>query len=86
MILDDGDELTSLDLAPVDGLAGPRSESTADSELNLRTALAEKERALIVEALRRSKGVRKDAARLLGIDQRNLPYYFRKHEIDPDAV
>jgi transcriptional regulator with GAF, ATPase, and Fis domain len=36
--------------------------------------------------LRRSGGVRKEAARLLGIDQRNLAYYFRKHQIDPDRL
>lgn len=53
-------------------------------ELNLRTALNRRERELVVEALRRSGGVRKDAARLLGVDQRNLGYYLRKHGIDPD--
>ncbi len=26
------------------------------------------------------------AARLLGIDQRNLPYYMRKHDIDPSRI
>jgi transcriptional regulator with GAF, ATPase, and Fis domain len=40
----------------------------------------------VVEALRRSGGVRKEAARLLGIDPRNLPYYLRKHRIDPDDL
>ena len=38
----------------------------------------------MIEALRRSRGVRKEASRLLGIDQRNLAYYLRKHGIDPD--
>jgi len=48
--------------------------------------VARHEREAIVEALRRSRGVRKEAARLLGIDQRNLAYYLRKHGIDPDAA
>jgi transcriptional regulator with GAF, ATPase, and Fis domain len=30
--------------------------------------------------------VRKEAARLLGIDPRNLSYYMRKHELDVGAV
>ena len=38
------------------------------------------------EALRRSGGVRREAASLLGIDPRNLGYYFRKHGLDPDLV
>jgi len=33
---------------------------------------------------RRSKGVRKEAARLLGIDPRNLNYYMRKHRLEDD--
>jgi two-component system response regulator HydG len=83
MILDAGAELVSLDLPPVGGLAGPPTEGPAASDLNLRAALAAAERRLVVEALKRSGGVRKEAARLLGIDQRNLPYYLRKHGIDP---
>jgi transcriptional regulator with GAF, ATPase, and Fis domain len=34
---------------------------------------------LLLEAQRRSGGVRKEAARLLGIDPRNLAYYLHKH-------
>jgi len=86
LILDPGDPLTSLDLPPVEGLSGARATNSPGSELNLRAALAEAERGLIVKALRRSKGVRKEAARLLGIDQRNLPYYFRKHGLDPSEI
>jgi DNA-binding NtrC family response regulator len=55
-------------------------------ELNLRAALLRREREAVLEALRRARGVRKEAARLLGIDQRNLAYYFRKHAIDPDEA
>jgi hypothetical protein len=37
--------------------------------------------------LRQSASAReKEAARLLGIDQRNLGDYLRKHDIDPDRV
>jgi len=67
---------------------GAASEGASDarSDLNIRAVLATREKEILVEALRRSGGIRKDAARLLGIDQRNLAYYLRKHGIDPDAV
>jgi transcriptional regulator with GAF, ATPase, and Fis domain len=55
------------------------------SELNLREATSRLERDLILEAERRSNGVRKETSRLLGIDPRNLGYYFRKHGLG-DAV
>ncbi len=65
-------------------LSGGRDAGPAPSDLNLRAALGRREREMVLEALRRSQGVRKEAARLLGIDQRNLGYYLRKHGIDPD--
>jgi DNA-binding NtrC family response regulator len=86
-------EIPGFDLPPAPPGAG-RPESGArgaavagdggPSELTLRVVLQAAERAAVVEALRRAAGVRKEAARLLGIDQRNLAYYFRKHQIDPD--
>jgi len=87
MILDPEGGLTSLDLAPVrpDGRSAAEAAG-ASEELTLRAALGRTERAMLLEALRRSKGVRKEAARLLGIDQRNLGYYLHKHGIDPDSV
>ena len=54
--------------------------------MNLRTALAAHEREVLIQALRSSGGMRREAARLLGIDQRNLGYYLKKHGVDPDAV
>jgi DNA-binding NtrC family response regulator len=72
-------DLPSLHLDAADVPAGAE-------DLNLRTALGRHEKALLLEALRRCGGVRKDAARLLGIDQRNLGYYLRKHGVDPDQI
>jgi transcriptional regulator with PAS, ATPase and Fis domain len=53
--------------------------SGAAPDLNLRRILAAEERRVLEEALRRSHGVRRQAARLLGIDQRNLSYFLKKH-------
>jgi transcriptional regulator with GAF, ATPase, and Fis domain len=87
LILHPGDRLESLDLPPVEGVAPPSPpEGAAEPGLNLRAALGRRERDLLLEALRRSGGVRKAAAELLGIDQRNLGYYLHKHGIDPDRL
>jgi two-component system, NtrC family, response regulator AtoC len=88
LILDPGATLASLDLPPVEGLAVPTATAAAPDgdDLNIRSVVARREKEVVIEALRRSKGVRKEAARLLGIDQRNLAYYLRKHGIDPDEA
>ena len=101
LILNPGPALGPLDLPGVQGPAGPEPgappaafELTSGptrrpqtgGELNLRTALGRREREVVLEALKRSGGLRKEAARLLGIDQRNLGYYLRKHRIDPDRA
>ncbi len=83
LILDPRERIEALELAPTAGLA---SGEAAVEETNLRAALARREKEVVIEALRRSGGVRKEAARLLGIDQRNLGYYLHKHEIDPDQL
>lgn len=56
--------------------AAPEAE---DGSLNLREALVGEERRLLQEALQRAKGVRREAARLLAIDERNLSYFLKKH-------
>jgi transcriptional regulator with GAF, ATPase, and Fis domain len=43
--------------------------------------LAAEERRILEEALRRSNSVRREAARILGIDERNLSYFLKKHGI-----
>jgi transcriptional regulator with GAF, ATPase, and Fis domain len=82
--------LAALDLAPEPIRPEPPVASTAagagGAGLNLRDSLSRLERSLLLDAHRRSNGVRRETARLLGIDARNLAYYFRKHGLDPDAL
>ncbi len=81
LILNAGPGLDLPDLPAVTRPAG----TTPPPDLNLRAVLDGREKETVLEALRRSGGRRAEAARLLGIDPRNLSYYLRKHAIDPDA-
>ncbi len=51
-------------------------------DLNLRSVLAAQERNTLIAALERARGVRREAARLLGIDARNLGYFLKKHGLE----
>ena len=82
MILDPERGLDNLDLLPAPAAA---TEAGGSRELNLREALTRLERDLLLEAQRRAGGVRKEAARLLGIDPRNFAYYLRKHRLGEDT-
>jgi two-component system response regulator AtoC len=86
LILSPRGGLEALDVAPDAASAPAAGESEPAGELNLRGALTRLEKDLVREAVRRSGGVRKEAARLLGIDARNLGYYLRKHHLDADDV
>jgi DNA-binding NtrC family response regulator len=86
VLLESGDVFRAKNL-PADVIGGsgassfPSASSSDDGDLTLRARLRAEERRLLEEALRRSDGVRREAARLLGIDERNLSYYMRKHGI-----
>ncbi|HET6277316.1 MAG TPA: sigma-54 dependent transcriptional regulator [Candidatus Polarisedimenticolia bacterium] len=85
LILNPGPVIEEVDLSSGAANApAPDPAGAGGGDLNLRTAAAQREREVVLEALRRSGGVRKEASRLLGIDQRNLAYYLKKHAIDPD--
>ncbi len=90
LILHPGRGLAALDLAPEPVSSAMSADSAAGSvapdELTLRENLNRLERSLLVEAHHRAHGVRREAARLLGIDPRNLAYYWRKHGLDPDSL
>ncbi len=77
LILNPGDALILPDLPSAQG----SEASGASGDLNLRAALSRREKEAVMDALQRAGGVRGEAARLLGIDPRNLAYYLRKHGI-----
>jgi DNA-binding NtrC family response regulator len=55
--------------------------SSLRPELTLKSKLALFEHKVILDALEKSHWVKKDAARLLGIDPRNMSYYITKNNI-----
>ena len=59
----------------------PDSSLARLTEFNLRRNVDLRERDVVLGALRRAAGVKKEACELLGIDPRNLGYYLRKHRI-----
>jgi len=64
-----------------DSILREQGDHPSPESLNLRDSLQEEERRILLEALRAARGVKRDAARLLGIDERNLAYYLRKHNL-----
>ncbi len=71
-------DVLEITLAPRPALAG--------AELNLRRNLEQLERGLVLKALAKTRGKKREACDLLGIDARNLGYYFKKHRIREDEV
>ncbi len=64
------------------GSAPPRTGREGEpQDLNLRRRLESLEAQLLGEALARAGGRKKEAARILGLDPKNLSYYLRKHRL-----
>jgi transcriptional regulator with PAS, ATPase and Fis domain len=78
VLLESSDRLTPESL-PFDPPAGAGSAAGGAGDLHLRRSLQQAERRILKEALERSDGVKREAARLLGIDERNLSYFLRKN-------
>ena len=62
--------------------AASTNASAGVPSLNLRQNLEWTEKETVRKALDTSKGVKKDAAELMGISQRAMSYYLAKHHID----
>ncbi len=80
MVLTRGKLITSADL-PIH--LGELKPEAGGESASLVDRLAAFERALIVEALDRSGGVKTRAAQALGISERHLRYRMQKHRIEP---
>lgn len=78
-------DIIQADSLPYELFYGPGSErQRLIEEYNLRRRLKAFERQLILRALNEAEWKKKEAATLLGIDQRNLSYFLKKHCItDP---
>lgn len=88
-IVSSGDVLTAADVAraldvsgrPVPASAGD-APAAAPQTGNLRDTLQDMERNMILTALKKTGGVQKDAARLLGVSPKNLWNKIQKHSIE----
>ncbi len=87
-IVSSGDVLTAADVSRA--LDGPSRQEPAAAEAvavcgeagNLRDTLQDMERNMILAALKKTGGVQKDAARLLGVSPKNLWNKIQKHRIE----
>lgn len=85
-LLTDGDTLEARTLA-LDDQAMRRLSTSGEKEAvgrDLRSRLLAEERRILIEALERAGGVRRHAAQELGIDERNMSYYLKKHDLHRD--
>ena len=73
---------TVLTADSVSVLGAASSQATGLPSLRLRQNIEWVEKETIRRALESSKGVKKDAAELMGISQRALSYYLAKYRID----
>ena len=71
-----------LSVADISILAPPVSTTPALPALHLHQNLEWAERETVRQALEQARGVKKDAAELMGISQRALSYYLAKYRID----
>jgi two-component system, NtrC family, response regulator AtoC len=79
VVLSTGRSITDRDISV---LAPPATQAPSLPSLRLHQNLEWAERESVRRALDQSRGVKKDAAELLGISQRALSYYLAKYRID----
>ncbi|HSL82964.1 MAG TPA: sigma-54 dependent transcriptional regulator [Thermoanaerobaculia bacterium] len=77
VVLEPGPELRAVSL-PTDVVRSAEN----GPDLNLRASLQAEERRLLETALERAGGVRRRAAEMLGVDERNMSYFLKKHGLN----
>ncbi len=85
-LLSEGAPLDAALLRDVLEIRGTPGAVPAEIRFNLRRNIDALERDLVLRAIARTHGHKREACDLLGIDARNLGYYLRKHKIGDDEV
>jgi len=85
-ILSEGRSIDAVLLRDVLEITIAPRPTLAGAELNLRRNLDLLERSLVLKAIARTRGKKREACDLLGIDARNLGYYVRKHKIRDEEI
>src|SRR5262249_2890908 len=89
-LLSDGDTIEIADLPPASAAGSPPGTTSSmagdgtpragdGAQVDLKAALHAYERRLLVDAIERSRGVKAQAARELGLDPSQMKYLVRKH-------
>lgn len=71
---------SSLPMNFIESRDGTETPETS-SNLGLREKLNLLEKEILLDTLLRANGIKKQAADMLGIDPRNMPYVLRKHQL-----
>ncbi|MGH8537621.1 MAG: helix-turn-helix domain-containing protein, partial [Gammaproteobacteria bacterium] len=71
---------SSLPMNLIESRDGTETPETS-SDLGLREKLNLFEKEILLDTLLRANGIKKQAAAMLGIDPRNMPYLLRKHRL-----
>lgn len=79
VILERESELTPNSLP--EAIRGVPIENEMAASFNLRDCLMIEEKRVLKAALDEAQGIKRDAAKMLGVDERNLSYYLKKHGI-----
>ena len=66
----------------ISAIGSPKTQTSALPSLELRGNVEWVERETVRRALEASRGVKKDAAELMGISQRALSYYLAKYRVE----
>lgn len=85
----EGDTIRVKDVEDLNSIPAGESDLLSDSrwlELPLKKATDEAQRAVIRHALRKSKGDRTAAAKILGIPRESLYRHFNRLNLDPDEI
>jgi len=70
---------------PEEVVASPGNIEITDEGIDLETILNNIERAILLQSLSKAKGIKKHAAKLLGITFRSMRYRLEKHNLDMES-